>query len=733
MTEFTDFFSITKKTCNICILLNLEQAIMIFHKPVYFSLFFAYLVLLGCNAQHAQNQSDMSDKQNHKHTNALINESSPYLLQHAHNPVNWYPWGDEALQKAKDENKMLIISVGYAACHWCHVMEHESFEDSTVAAVMNEHFVSIKVDREERPDIDQIYMDACHLINQRGGWPLNAIALADGRPFYAGTYYPKDRWVQVLEYFINTKKEDAASLETNAAQIAEGIQSMEQVSLNPLKPEFLASDLDQMFDNWVGKIDFRLGGRQGAPKFPMPSNWLYLLRYHHLTENQKSLDAVYSTLDNMAFGGIYDHLGGGFARYSTDAVWKVPHFEKMLYDNGQLISLYSEAYQLSKNPLYKEVVYETLEYVKREMTSPEHGFYSSLDADSEGVEGKFYVWEQSEIDSLLGEQSKAFKDYYSVNKANEWEHKNILYRTNEKEKIAKRHDLNISDLDQLIDGGKQKLMKVRDTRIRPGLDDKILTSWNALMLKGYIDAYRVFGDKTFLETAEKNAGFLLDKVVQNDFRLTRNYKNGKASINAFLDDYALLIDAFVAMYQISFDEMWLDKADGLMQYVIIHFYDEKSGMFFYTSDLDDPLVARKMEIADNVIPSSNSAIARGLFNLGTLTYNKDYTAKAKTMLNNVKADVIASGPFYSNWAMLLYYSINAPYEVAILGKNAQDIRKELDQSYMPNVLFLGGEKEGSLALLENKLIPDQTTIYVCQNKVCKLPVTEVAKARELID
>ena len=276
-------------------------------------------------------------------------------------------------------------------------------------------------------------------------------------------------------------------------------------------------------------------------------------------------------------------------------------------------------------------------------------------------------------------------------------------------------------------------MKVRDTRIRPGLDDKILTSWNALMLKGYIDAYRVFGDKTFLETAEKNAGFLLDKVVQKDFRLTRNYKNGKASINAFLDDYALLIDAFVAMYQISFDEMWLDKADGLMQYVITHFYDEKSGMFFYTSDLDDPLVARKMEIADNVIPSSNSAIARGLFNLGTLTYNKDYTTKAKTMLNNVKADVVANGPFYSNWAMLLYYSINAPYEVAILGENAQDIRKELDQSYMPNVLFLGGEKEGSLALLENKLIPDQTTIYVCQNKVCKLPVTEVAKARELID
>ncbi len=672
------------------------------------------------------------DHKDHPYTNKLIDESSPYLLQHAHNPVDWYPWGDEALEKAKKEDKLLLISVGYAACHWCHVMEHESFEDTTVAKVMNENFVSIKIDREERPDIDQIYMDACHLVNQRGGWPLNAIALPDGRPIYAGTYYPKSKWLQLLVYFNDLKKNDPEKLETQAQQLTQGIQQSEKILLNPDPAEFEAKDLDDLFSRWVGRIDMEKGGRQGQPKFPMPSNYLYLLRYHHLTGNKQAMEGIKATLDNMAWGGIYDHLGGGFARYSTDSFWKVPHFEKMTYDNGQLVTLYSEAYQLTKDPLYKKVVYETLEYTKREMTSPENGFYSSLDADSEGVEGKFYVWDEADIDSLLGEESNIFKDYYTVKKAAQWEHHNILYRTQAAGKVAKKHNLTEEDLAQKIEEHKVILMKERDKRIRPGLDDKILTSWNALMLKGYVDAYRVFGEEDFLKTALANADFLVKNAIQKDNRLNRNYKDGKSSINAFLDDYSLTIEAFIALYEATFDEKWLNKANDLMKYTIEHFYDKESGMFFYTSDVDAPLIARKMEIADNVIPASNSSIAKGLYYLGLYLYNKDYLEKSKQMLQNVKKDVIKNGPFYSNWAILLYHHIKEPYEVAIVGKDFQRIRQEFDQHYLPNTLLLGGKKEGSLELLKNKMIDGQTTIYVCQNKACKLPVTETSKALDLL-
>ena len=693
----------------------------------------ALLLLLSCNAQN-QKSTHMAQDNKHPYTNKLIDQSSPYLLQHAHNPVNWYPWGDEALAKAKTENKLLIISVGYAACHWCHVMEHESFEDTTVAKIMNDNFVSIKIDREERPDIDQIYMDACHLLNQRGGWPLNAIALPDGRPVYAGTYYPKEKWMQVLSYFTNLRQTDPQKLEDQATQITAGVQNIEKIELNPTPQEHTEADLNEVFEKWVDRIDMNKGGRKGQPKFPMPNNYLYLLRYHHLTDNQQALKGTLATLDNMAWGGIYDHLGGGFARYSTDALWKVPHFEKMTYDNGQLVSLYSEAYQLAKDPLYKQVVYETLEYTKREMTSPENGFYSSLDADSEGVEGKFYVWDEAPIDSLLGEaDAKIFKDYYTVSRGTQWDHHNILYRTQATQTIAKKHRISEEELTMLIEKGKSILFKERAKRIRPGLDDKILTSWNALMLKGYVDAYRAFDEQEFLDIALKNADFLVKNAMQKDNRLNRNYKDGKSSINAFLDDYSLTIEAFIALYQATFDEKWLNKANDLMEYTLEHFHDEKSGMFFYTSDVDAPLIARKMEISDNVIPASNSSIARGLYYLGLYLYKDDYIARSKQMLNNVKEDVLKNGPFYSNWSILLYHFVKEPYEVAIVGEDYKATRKALDQHYLPNVLLMGGKNEGSLELLKNKMIDGQTTIYVCQNKACKLPVTDAAKALELID
>ena len=383
------------------------------------AIFFIILFITACSSPAGKAQHNTM----HKYTNKLINESSPYLLQHAHNPVNWYPWGEEALQKAKDENKILLISIGYAACHWCHVMEHESFEDTTVAQIMNEYFVPIKVDREERPDVDDIYMTACQLATGRGGWPLNAFALPDGRPFWAGTYFPKERWINILETFIQLQKEDPERIEKSAQSITEGIQRSDKVVVVPAEEsEFTNNDVYAAAANMLGNIDFKRGGRQGAPKFPMPNNYEFLLAYHYWTKDARALEAVTITLDEMAKGGIYDQLGGGFARYSVDGDWKVPHFEKMLYDNAQLVSLYAKAYQLTKKPEYLNVVHETLEFVAREMTDTAGGFYSSLDADSEGEEGKFYVWNKKEIEQIVQEKDaiKAFCDYYNITNIGNW-------------------------------------------------------------------------------------------------------------------------------------------------------------------------------------------------------------------------------------------------------------------------------------------------------------------------
>lgn len=689
------------------------------------------LFIFACTSQNGKIQHG-------KYSNHLANESSPYLLQHANNPVDWYPWGTEALEKAKAENKMLLVSIGYAACHWCHVMEHESFEDTLVSKIMNENFICIKVDREERPDIDDVYMTACQLSSGKScGWPLNSFALPDGRPVWAGTYFPKKKWMEVMEYFIKVRNEEPQKLEEFASQLTGSITAGEQIAINITEEEFSKDTLQKIGNAFLNNVDLKLGGRKGAPKFPMPSNYEFLLSYAHQFNDDKAMEAVTVTLDNIANGGIYDHLGGGFARYSTDAKWKVPHFEKMLYDNGQLVSLYSKAYQLSKNPLYKQKVEETLAFIKREMTHKSGGFFSSLDADSEGEEGKFYVWTKEEIDAVLVDENviSVFDDYYEVTKRGNWEeHKNILYRRKSDEAIAKNHNLTIDELQSTIDGAKEKLFKERSKRIRPGLDDKVLTSWNALMLMGYVDAYKALGEKEYLKTAEKNASFLLEEMMQKDNRLNRNYKDGKSVINAFLDDYALTIQAFTALYEVTFDEKWLYKANDLAEYTIKHFFDEKTAMFNYTSDIDPPLIARKKELSDNVIPGSNSSIARGLFILGTYLYNNDYVEMANQMMKNM-AGTIAGTPqpnFYSNWCNLYSSLVNPPYEVAIVGNDFNDLRNDLMQNYLPNAILLGGKNEGTLELLKDKLQEGETMIYVCQNKVCKLPVTEVAKALPLM-
>ena len=669
-------------------------------------------------------------------SNQLINETSPYLLQHAYNPVDWHPWGPEALEKAEREGKLLIISVGYSACHWCHVMEHESFEDSTVAAIMNEHFVPIKVDREERPDVDDIYMTAAHLISGRGGWPLNAFAMPDGRPIWAGTYFPKDRWLSILNQFADLNKNDRARLEDQATQLTSGIQSQDQIIVSALE-EYAESDVRSIGEAFFSQLDMEEGGRKGAPKFPMPNNYEFLLKYGVLYDDANIMEAVQLTLNKMARGGIYDHAGGGFARYSVDAVWKAPHFEKMMYDNGQLVSLYSQAYRHTKSPLYKRVVLQTLAFIEREMTDPDGGFYTALDADSEGEEGKFYVWRESEIDEIITDISdrEIIKRYYSVTTPGNWEHgNNILHVTRPIKEITEEFGISQEELVQVVDRCNALLMTVRSGRERPGLDDKILTSLNALMIKGYVDAYKAFGNEEYLEKAVMGAHFILQKQMSDDARLNRNYKNGRSSINGFLDDYGLLIDALLAVYEVTFDESWINISKELTDYAIEHFYDDETKMFFYTSNVDPPLVARKMEVADNVIASSNSIMARVLNRLGEMAYDERYISISDQMMANMWPTLkqIKQPSFYSNWLQLLLEKVHPSYEVAVVGKEAIKKAHTMMKTYHPDVIYLGSTIESQLPLLLNKYVDKKTMIYVCQNKACKLPVEEINKAFELM-
>jgi uncharacterized protein len=686
------------------------------------------LIAINCDAQTEKKRGHMDAKE-HRFTNRLIHESSPYLLQHARNPVNWYPWGKEALAKAQKENKLIIISIGYAACHWCHVMEQESFEDEAVAKFMNDNFVAIKVDREERPDIDQVYMNAVQLVTGRGGWPLNCITLPDGRPIYGGTYFSKEQWLDMLKQVLNFVKQNPEKTEQQAKALTEGVQSSEMIYVNTNNATFTMEELNRIFTDWKRSLDHINGGTKGAPKFPFPVAYQFLLHYHHLTSNSEALKVVETTLTKMADGGIYDQIGGGFSRYSTDSHWKVPHFEKMLYDNAQLVSLYSAAYQQTKNPKYKRIVTETLNFIQREMTSKEGGFYSSLDADSEGEEGKFYVWKKNELQKALGDKAGLIIDYYGITEKGNWEKGvNILFLSSSDKKLAEKYKITESELTKRILEAKKILLKKRARRIRPNLDDKVITSWNALMLKAYIDAYRVFDNKTYLDIALKNARFINEKLKNADNGLNRNYKNGKASINAFLDDYAFTIEAFISLYQATFDEKWLKYARQLIAHVNAHFYDKEKGMFYYTSDLDPALIARKLEVEDNVMPSSNSQMAKNLFMLGQFFHDDDFIGTSKKMLNNVKENALKSGVYFANWDILMAWFVEKPYEIAILGKGFESKQKEFNKHYLPNVFFSGGKKEGALPLLKNKLIEGQTTIYMCQDKLCKFPVTEVNEA-----
>ena len=677
-----------------------------------------------------------SDEVTHKHTNALIHETSPYLLQHAHNPVNWEAWSPEVLEKAQKEDKLLLISIGYAACHWCHVMEKECFEDEQVAEIMNEHFINIKIDREERPDVDQIYMDAIQMISGQGGWPLNIVALPDGRPFWGATYVPKDNWIKSLEQLAELYQKDKPRITQYASDLANGLQAINLVEYDKDSELYSLGQLDSAVQHWTQYFDTYLGGHKRAPKFMMPNNWDFLLHYATAVDKPEIMEFVDTTLTRMAYGGVYDHVGGGFSRYAVDVKWHVPHFEKMLYDNGQLTSLYAKAYAVTKNNLYKDVVTETIAFVQEVLLDESGGFHSSLDADSldeNGIleEGAYYVWTKEELTRLLKDDFGLFQSYFNIDSYGHWEEENyVLIRDKSDEEIAEKFQMTVPELRAKINENLVLLKKERNKRSRPRLDDKILTSWNGLMLKGLVDAYRYVGNEDYLDLALKNAAFIEREMIKEDGSLYRNHKEGKSSINAFLDDYATVIDAYFSLYEVTFDEKWLDLAKSLLDYSKAHFFDGASEMFFYTSDEDQSLIRRTIEVDDNVISSSNSMMAINLYKFHKLYPDEIYGTLSTQMLKNVQKDFDRRAQGFSNWLHLVLFQNQNFYEIAILGEDYRSMGQQISKEYVPNSVLVGSPKDSSLELLKNRTVPEKTLAYVCIEGACKLPVTSAEKALE---
>ena len=696
--------------------------------------FFYCLIIVLVTSSCVSNNTDT--KTNGKKANELINETSPYLLQHAYNPVNWKAWNNESLKLAKAQNKLIIISVGYSACHWCHVMEEESFENDSIAKLMNDNFINIKVDREERPDVDQVYMNAVQLMTGNGGWPLNCITLPDGRPVFGGTYFTKKQWEKVLKDMSALYKNNPEKVIEYARQLTEGVKNSDLITLNTDKVIFNKSSLKVKIEKWKKELDYNFGGQNKAPKFPMPSRLDFLLRYSFQNDDKDLLNYVSKTLTKMANGGIYDQLGGGFSRYSVDEKWHIPHFEKMLYDNAQLVSLYSKAYQITKNESYKKVVTETLSFVDRELSETNGAFYSSIDADSktaEGVleEGVFYRWTKDELKLILKDDFKLFSSYYNVNATGKWEKNHyVLFKTKTDEEFANSYGLSISSLKTKIEEWKKRLFEERAKRERPRTDDKVLTSWNGLMLTAYIDAYRVFEDKSYLEKAIKNAKFIKENQLKRDGRLFHNYKDGTTSIQGFSEDYAHVISAYISLYEVTLNEDWLKTAKRILDYSISHFLDKESGMFYFTPDTETSLITRKIETLDNVIPSSNSVLAENLFKLSHYYSDELYANMAKQMLSNMKDNIENSPSSFSNW-LNLYLNYSNPYfEVAISGQNALEKLEELNNYYLPNILVAGAKEDSDVPIMKNRYNEDDTYIYVCVDGTCKLPVKSINVAVE---
>ncbi|QOI98889.1 MAG: thioredoxin domain-containing protein [Flammeovirgaceae bacterium] len=649
--------------------------------------------------------------------NRLIRATSPYLLQHAYNPVNWYEWGHEALTKARQEDKPILVSIGYSACHWCHVMERECFENADIAALMNEFFVCIKVDREERPDIDQVYMEAVQAMGINGGWPLNVFLTPDQKPFYGGTYFPPPTWAQVLTNIHKAYQSRKNEVIQTADELTRLLAVSEVSKFKKQAEEAFNDSLQQIYRHIEATFDRHDGGLEKAPKFIMPSIWHWLLRYYYLTKNPQALNQINLTLKHIFYGGIYDQLGGGFARYSVDSRWFVPHFEKMLYDNAQLISLYAEAYQVTGDEEYKQAVYETVNWLKREMAHPSGGFYSALDADSEGVEGKFYVWTYQEVSDILGNAAAEVCRHFNITQNGNWEHgTNILYR-------------NAGELppSENLVRYKEKLLQQRNHRIKPSLDTKILSGWNTMAVSALVDAYHAFTDNAFLELGRNAIRFIENTLIEGN-TLYRTWNTKRSATGGFLDDYAFLIQAYLKLYEADFDEDWLEKAKQFATKVIADFYDTADGFFFYTSKNAKQLVARKKELFDNVIPASNSVMAQNLLWLGRLLDRGDWIALGKNMVDGMHELILKEPNYMSNWAMAWLWANKEIAEVAFVGKEYQLYKNEFKKHFHPISLVTGTAVASRLPLLQGKETGIKTTVYVCYNKTCKQPVHSVNDA-----
>lgn len=667
-------------------------------------------------------------------------------MQHAHNPVHWYAWKPEAFDRAREEDKPILVSIGYSTCHWCHVMERESFEDEEIAAFMNKHFVNIKVDREERPDVDQIYMEACQAISGSGGWPLNCFLLPDGRPFFAGTYYPpkdmgnRPSWRRLLEYMVYNFREERDKVEAQADQLTGAIRHSDSLFVSDQlagtdKPFIDRAGLDHIFQQLERQFDTRFGGFGGAPKFPGSMSLDFLLRYHYFTGTTAALDHVILSLDSMIRGGIYDQLGGGFARYATDRAWLIPHFEKMLYDNALLVTLLSGAWQLTGREIYERAIRETLDFIKREMTAPEGGFYSALDADSEGVEGKFYVWNKSEIEDILGADAEVFCAFYGVSEAGNWEGHNILWRPHDETEFSQSQGLGIKELQQLLERSRKALLRERGKRIRPGLDDKIILGWNALQIKAYAKAAQALNDEAYRQEAVNNLHLIWDYFIrENGEGFYHVYKDGKRQYLAFLDDYAYMIDALIAVYELTFETEYLEKAAELTDWVLSHFLDQNDNLFYFTSREQSDVLLRRKDMYDSATPSGNSVMVANLLQLSILFDRQDWRQLAAGMLRRT-SDAIQKYPSsFGNWAVeLLNWEYPKP-EIAVVGTEAVAQARQLARHYLPNkVLMASREENEQFPLLHGKSVLDDTKFYLCQNYSCRLPVSNIEALLEQIE
>ena len=684
--------------------------------------------------------------------NRLINETSPYLLQHAYNPVDWYPWGPEALERARAEDKPILLSVGYSACHWCHVMERESFEDEGIARTMNENFVCIKVDREERPDIDSIYMTAVQAMTGHGGWPMTVFLTPDGKPFYGGTYFPpEDRggmpaFPRLVETIARAYREDRGDVASTTQQL---LQRMRQVSASVRSVDPLTVDvLHQAYRGMAGQFDDQHGGMGMQPKFPQPMTYELLLRYYLRTEEPQALEIVELTLDRMANGGIYDQIGGGFHRYSTDTFWLVPHFEKMLYDNALLVKLYLHAYQVTGKPLYRRVVEETLDYVRHEMTAPLGGFYSAQDADSEGVEGKFFVWRPEEIESVLGsDDAEIVSRYYGVTLEGNFEGHSILNVGTDSASVARELGVSEEDLAAVLERARPMLLEAREGRVHPARDDKILTSWNALMLRAFAEAAAVLDRPDYAEIARQNAEFLLVSLRDGD-RLLRTYKDGAAKLNGYLEDYSFLIDGLIVLHEVTLDARWLREAVGLGKAMVDLFWDEVSGQFYDTGRDHEELIVRPRDISDNAIPSGSSMAADVLLRLAVITGDAEHERRAVTALRSVRPLMAQYPTGAGHWLCALDFYLSTTKEIAVIGDTGDPATRallsEVYRHFLPNRVLVGRSgNDGAASPGELDVIPlldgrdmldGRPTAYVCQNYVCQLPVTDPsALAKQLVE